>query len=66
MRLTKSDRDVLTRMAGGWRPLKAQIPSGMRLERRGLLRLDWGPDDTPDANRMCWYLTNAAHDVLAE
>jgi hypothetical protein len=66
MRLAKPDRDILSRMAGGWRPLKSQIVSGMRLERRGLLRLDWGPDGTPDADKMCWYLTPAAYAALNE
>ena len=63
-RLSKADREILQRMAAGWRPLRPQIWNGDRLERRGLLRLDWGPADTPDANRMCWYLTDKARKAL--
>jgi hypothetical protein len=65
IRLSKTDREILERVAAGWRPLRAQIiPDGGRLERRGLLRLDWGPEDTPDAERMCWYLTDRARMAL--
>jgi hypothetical protein len=64
IRLTKADRAILERMAAGWRPLRSQIPHGSRLERRGLLRLDWGPENTPDAERMCWYLTDRAREAL--
>lgn len=65
IRLGKTDREILERIAGGWRPLRAQIPSGARLERRGLLRLDWGPEGSADADRMCWYLTESARRVLS-
>jgi hypothetical protein len=64
VRLTRSDREVLTRMAEGWRPLKSQVPNAMSLEWRGLLRLDWGPAGTPDADRMCWYLTRRAREII--
>jgi hypothetical protein len=63
MRLAKSDREALIRMADGWRPLRSQLTNGMSLERRGLLRLDWGPEGTPDAERMCWYLTQRGRDA---
>jgi hypothetical protein len=55
-RLTKVDRQILERIAAGWRPLRAQIAVAAG-EQRGLLRLDWGPENTPDADRMCWHLT---------
>jgi hypothetical protein len=64
MRISRSEIDTLRRIANGWRPLKAQLPNGMSLERRGLVRLDWGPAGTPDDDKMCWYLTQAAHDAL--
>jgi hypothetical protein len=64
VRLSKADRAILERIASGWRPLKSQIPNGMSLERRGLLRLDWGPENSPDADRVCWYLTNRARAAL--
>jgi hypothetical protein len=64
VRLGKADREILERLAAGWRPLRAQIPNGSRLERRGLLCLDWGPEDTPDAERMCWYLTDRGRKAL--
>lgn len=64
-KLRQSDRRILERMADGWRPLRAQLPHGMSLERRGLLRLDWGPENSPDADRMCWYLTEKAREALA-
>jgi hypothetical protein len=62
--MTKNDRIILERMIAGWRPLRAQIPNGMRFERRGLLRLDWGPEGSPDEDRMCWYITDKARDAL--
>lgn len=65
IRLTKADREILERIAGGWRPMLLQIgSSGNRLERRGLLRVDWGPENTPDADKMVCYLTDRARSAL--
>jgi hypothetical protein len=44
--MRSADRDLLRRIAAGWRPLQAQLPNGRALARRGLLRLDWGPESS--------------------
>ena len=62
-RLTKVDRQILERIAAGWRPLRVQIAAAAS-ERRGLLRLDWGPENTPDADRMSWHLTERGREAL--
>lgn len=56
----RSDREIIKRIVDGWRPLREQLPNGMSFERRGLLRLDWGPAGTPDDDKMCWYPTMLA------
>jgi hypothetical protein len=65
MRITKDDRAILERMAAGWVPLRAQIVSGKRLMNRGLIRLDWGPQGTPNENRMCWHLTAKGREIVS-
>ena len=58
MRLTGDQRRILQRLSDGWRPLMPQIGStGRQLEKRGFARVDYGPDDTPDRNKLCWYIT---------
>jgi hypothetical protein len=64
VRLSRSERAILERILSGWIPLKAQLPNGMAMERRGLLRLDWGPEGSPDAERMCWYPTSVASEEM--
>jgi len=45
---------ILQRLSEGWRPLFIQLGSaGRRLERAGLIRVDYGPDDSPDKDRLC-------------
>jgi hypothetical protein len=66
IRISKADRQIIERMAAGWRPLKAQIPHGNQLEKRRLLRLDWGAEGSSDEDRMCWYLTDLARALLAQ
>jgi len=34
--------------------MRPQI-DGVRLERRGSIRRDWGPDDTRDRDKLYWY-----------
>ena len=49
---------ILQRLSEGWRPLFIQLGStGRKLERAGLVRVDYGPDDSPDRNRLCAYIT---------
>jgi DNA-binding PadR family transcriptional regulator len=64
MSLSRDDRTILELIATGWRPLTAQVASWRRLESRGLLRVDWGPEDTPDADRPCLYLTDKGREAI--
>jgi hypothetical protein len=58
---------ILQRLAEGWRPLFIQLGSTSRkLERAGLIRVDYGPDDTPDQNRLCAYITERGKAELAK
>ena len=53
-----SKQEILQRLSEGWRPLFIQLGSTDRkLERDGLIRVDYGPDDSPDRNRLCAYIT---------
>jgi hypothetical protein len=50
---------LLRRLNEGWRPLWLQVgKAGRALERKGLVRVDYGPDDSADRNELCCrYLT---------
>jgi hypothetical protein len=65
IRLTREQRNVLRRMAEGWRPLQIQLGGeGRKLERRGLIKIDWGPDYSRDADKLCAYLTDRGREAL--
>jgi hypothetical protein len=56
--MTSDRQRILQRLSEGWRPLFLQLGSTCRtLERAGLIRVDYGPDDSPDRNRLCAYIT---------
>ena len=49
----------------GWRPLQIQLGGeGRKLERRGLIKIDWGPDYSRDADKLCAYLTDRGREAL--
>jgi len=60
-RLTLVEREVLERLAAGWRPFVIQF-DGKKLEKRGLIRADYGPDKND--YKMYWYITDAGQEVL--
>jgi hypothetical protein len=63
--VTKAQRELLQRIAGGWRPLWLQVgTAGRSLERQGMIRIDYGPEDTADKNRLCCYITERGRDAL--
>lgn len=43
----------------------AQVAAWRSIERNGLIRVTFGPPDTPDADRLCCYLTDFGREVLA-
>ena len=61
--MNTKERDTLRQMAGGWFPLRDQLPNGRSLMNRGLIRLDWGPAFTQDSDNYVWYLTPKGRDV---
>lgn len=64
-RLSISHRDMLRRMASGWRPVAVQLGNeGRKLEARGFIRFDWGPDYSKDAEKLCAYLTDRGKEAL--
>jgi hypothetical protein len=57
-RLSADHVMLLRRLNEGWRPLWLQVgKAGRALERKGMVRVDYGPDDSPDRNKLCCYLT---------
>jgi hypothetical protein len=56
----------MARLAAGWRPLAIQVSNWRRLERAGLVRADYGPDGTPDGDKLCLYLTQRGRAALAK
>jgi hypothetical protein len=66
MAIRKDKAALLRRIAEGWRPLRPQITGSKYYLERGYLRLDWGPQDSPDRDKMCWYLTERERNALAE
>src|SRR5258708_1294383 len=66
MAIRKDKASVVRRIAEGWRPLRAQITGSKYYLDRGYLRLDWGPPESADRDRMCWYLTERGRSALAE
>jgi hypothetical protein len=33
-------------------------------ERKGMVRVDYGPEDSADRNKFCWYLTEAGRAAI--
>ena len=64
MKITKDQKAALAHIAEGWRPLVYQVGSAKLLERHGLVRIDWGPDGTRDANKLCLYITDKGQEAL--
>jgi hypothetical protein len=65
--MRKNQLEVLSKIATGWRPLWLQLGNvGRTLERKGLMRVDDGPEDSADRNRLCAYLTEAGCKVIEE
>ncbi len=59
-RLSADQLMLLRRLNEGWRPLWLQVgKAGRALERKGLVRVDYGPADSADRNKLCCYLTEA-------
>jgi hypothetical protein len=65
-RLTASERAVLRRLAEGQRLLVAQVTGWRALEHRRLIRVEFGPAGTPDADRLCCYLTDQGRATLGD
>lgn len=68
MKIQKRHLAVLQRvadLANRGRPmLKRQLVNPKYFIDRGYLRLDWGPENTPDRDKMVWYLTERGKEVL--
>src|SRR5207244_6231185 len=59
-------RELLQRVAEGWRLLWLHVGNtGRSLERQGMIRINYRPDDTADRNRPCCYITERGRDALA-
>lgn len=63
-RLTGDQRRILQRMADGWVPLRIQVGTWRSLERRGLVRVDWGLEGTVSADKLCLYLTDQGREAI--
>ena len=56
-RLSAEQLMLLRRLDEGWRPLWLLVgKAGRALERKGMVRVDYGPDDSPDQNKL-WLLS---------
>jgi hypothetical protein len=66
MAIRKDKAALLQQIEEGWRPLRPQITGSKYFLDRGYLRLDWGPQDSSDQDKMCWYLTDRGRAALAE
>jgi len=51
-------RRVEQQEAAGKPLMRQQLTNERYFIDRGLLRLNWGKNGTPDANRLVWYLTD--------
>ena len=65
-RISNVDRVMLRLIAEAksGRVLVAQITGWRALEHRGLIKIDFGPADTPDADRLCCYPTEKGRQAI--
>jgi hypothetical protein len=65
-RLSADQLKLLRRLNEGWRPLWLQVgKAGRALERKRMVRVDYGPDDSPDQNKLCCYLAEAGRGAFS-
>lgn len=65
-RLSSGDRDFLKRLQNGWQPLCLQASDiGTRLEKRSLVRRDWGTDEGK-TDKFCWFITPAGSTAIVQ
>ena len=63
-RLSSADRAALQWLADNPYRLVAQVTGWRALERRGLIRVRFGPLDTADVDRLCCFITEKGREAL--